>query len=158
MSKQKRKVGSIVKIKIGDGYHTYARVLDKASIAVYDCKTNKNISSLEEIILKPILFIVAIYNDVITKGRWEIVGIIPLEESLKELPMQFIQDKLNPKHFELYNPNTGIITPATLEQCLHLERAAVWEAEHVEERIRDYYDGKPSIWVENLKIKDIRIN
>lgn len=64
--------------------------------------------------------------------------------------MKFIQDVLNPEKFELYDPNNGEIIPATKEQIQGLECAAVWEAEHVESRIIDYYEGRPNKWVKQL--------
>ena len=67
--------------------------------------------------------------------------------------MQFIQDALNPIMFSLYNPNTGEITDTTKDKVLGLEAAAVWEAEHVESRVKDYYNATTNIWVEQLKIK-----
>ena len=66
--------------------------------------------------------------------------------------MQFIQDPINPEKFELYNPNTGEITSTTRDEAKGLERAAVWEAEHIESRLRDYYEGKENTWVNQLKI------
>ena len=75
-----------------------------------------------------------------------------VDEELR-LPLQFIQDELNPKNYQLYDPNTGQISKASKEECIGLERAAVWEAEHVEDRLRDFYSGVQNKWVEQLKIK-----
>ena len=67
--------------------------------------------------------------------------------------MKFIQDILNPKNFKFYNPNTGEITPANREDLKGLECAAIWEANHVEDRLRDHFLDKPNVWVELLAIK-----
>ena len=67
--------------------------------------------------------------------------------------MKFIQDSLNPSKFESYNPNTGEITPSTKEECIGLERAAVWEAEHVESRITDFFNSRENVWVKQLELK-----
>ena len=67
--------------------------------------------------------------------------------------MQCIQDGLDETQFELYNPNTGEVTKATREECEGLETCAVWEAYHVESRLRDHYNGVPNDIVEALKIK-----
>ena len=81
------------------------------------------------------------------------VGKLPIREDLSILPMQFIQDTLNSEKYSLYNPNTGEITPTTRDKAIGLERAAVWDAHHVEDRIRDYYLGIPNETVERLKLK-----
>ncbi len=151
-SRQQRTPGAILKIDLGDGYHSYARILGKANYAFYDLKTKVDIKDMSEIVSKPILFIVSVYDDVITRGRWLKVGKLPLEESLQSLPFKFIQD-LYTGELEQYNSNTGEIKPATKAECEGLERAAVWEADHVESRLRDFYSKKPNLWVEQLKMK-----
>ncbi len=151
--RQKRTPGSIVKIDLGDGYHSYARILE-AGLAFYDIRTKEDITDMKRIIQKPILFITEVYNHAITKGRWPKVGKVPLEDTLKKVPLKFIQDPIKPEEISIYDPNTGNIRPATREECEGLERAAVWEPEHIEDRLRDHYAGVPNKWVESLKIKD----
>ena len=99
--------------------------------------------------MRPILFYVAVMNRAIKEKRWTVEGHSPLEEGLQS-PPRFIQDALNKKKFEIYEH--GRIRPATRQECLGLEREAVWEPEHVEDRIRDHYAGRPNKWVELLKI------
>ena len=143
--KQIRRKGAIVKIPLGNGYHTYARILSEASFAIYDAKTNADSYNLELLIKQPILFIVAVFNYAITKNLWKVIGFIPLENDLKRLPCKFIQDPLNPDRFEIYD--NGKIRQALREECIGLERAQVWEPEQVEERIRDFYAGRKNKWI-----------
>ncbi len=153
MKRQQRTVGAILRIDLEDGYYNYAQILE-FGVAFFDIHVKEaELESLDILLEKPILFIVEVYNDVITRGRWIKVGKLPIREDLKILPMKFIQDALNPQFFELYNPNTGEITPSTREACEGLERSAVWDSNHVEDRLRDYYAGRPCSWVESLKIK-----
>jgi hypothetical protein len=42
--------------------------------------------------------------------------------------------------------------PASLEECEYLEVAAVWDGHHVEDRLRDHFDGRPSEWVESMRL------
>jgi len=149
--KQRITVGSIIKIELGDGYHSYGRILKNAGYAFYDIRTKEDISDMKEIVGRRILFIVAVYNDVITRGRWLKVGKLPLESSLEVMPNKFIQDGLHPDRFSLYDPNTGQDYPAKREDCIGLERSAVWEAEHVEERLRDHFAGRKNRFVEEDK-------
>lgn len=144
--KQKRIIGNIVKIPLGEGVHTYARTLKEASFAIYDARTKEEITNFQALIKKPILFVVAVYNDAITSHRWENIFFIPLEPNLLILPKKFIQDPINPNKFRIYD--NGRIIPASKDECLGLERASVWEPEQVEQRIRDYYAGRPNQWIE----------
>lgn len=148
MLKQRITSGSIIKIDLGEGYHSYGRIIKNAGYGFYNILTKEEISDMKEIIGLPILFIVAVYNDAITRGRWIKVGKMPLEPSLEIMPNKFIQDGLHPDRFSIYNPNTGEISPSTREECIGLERAAVWEPEHVEERLRDYFAGRKNRFVE----------
>jgi hypothetical protein len=149
--RQLRTVGAIVRIELGNGNHSYARILDKAFFAFYDLKVNHEITDLEHIISRPILFIIAAYDDIITKGRWIKIGAITLEENLHTLPMQFIKDAIDPTKFRLHNPNTGDMISATKDDCKGLELAAVWEAEEIEERLNDHFEGRTNRLVEEDK-------
>jgi hypothetical protein len=147
----RRKIGDILKIELGDGTHTYARVLPEAGFAIYDARTAEELPIVETV-ERPVLFYVAVMNRAIKEKRWPVVGHKALEE-WSQSPPRFIQDALNKKKFEIYE--LGRIRPATRQECLGLEREAVWEPEQVEERIRDYFAGRPNKWVDLLKIKDV---
>ena len=151
MKKQRIIVGSIAKIDLGNGYHSYARILEKSSCAVYAIKTKEELN-LKTIITSPILFIVAVFDFIIKDREWEIIGKIPLEDELKVLPMEFIQDDFDSEDISLYNPNSGEITPSSKEKCQGLERASVWDGPHVVDRINDHFSGKINKWIEPLKI------
>ena len=149
--RQKRTVGSIVKIPLKNGYYAYAQILDKASYAFFDYFSETPIEELEILNNVPVLYVLSAYNDIVTKGRWEKIGKLPVRDELNVLPMQFIQDALNPKKFELYNPNTGEITPTTKEECSGLEQAAVWEGWEVEDRLLDHFEKKPDKTLEEYR-------
>lgn len=149
IKKQRITVGSILEIYIEKEYYIYAQILGKAGYAFFDYKVKDKLKDYNILLNKPILFITSVYNDVITQGHWLKVGNIEIRKDLQEQPMQFIQDTLHPDKFELYNPNTGESNPATKDQIKGLERAAVWEAEHIIDRIRDHYNGVPCIWLKD---------
>lgn len=150
MKRQKRTTGSIVEIDLKDGNCCYAQILDEG-LVFFDLRTKGRLSEFEVLSDCPVLFFLSVYRDVISQGKWLKVGKLPLRKEFEVLPMQFIQDNLNPDRFELYNPNTGEITKTTKDKVIGLERAAVWEANHVEDRLRDHYDDQPNIWLEQLK-------
>jgi hypothetical protein len=84
--------------------------------------------------------------------EWKKVGFQPLKEGELRIPDQFIQDIVDPYKSRIVGAN-GVERPATLEECEGLERAAVWDSEHVVERISAYYKGEPSEFVESLKLE-----
>jgi hypothetical protein len=46
----------------------------------------------------------------------------------------------------------GVVRSATRAECVGLERCAVWAPEHVEDRLRDHFRGRPNKWVESLAL------
>jgi hypothetical protein len=148
--KQRRVPGDFLRVPLEKGWHTYSRVLHEPLLAFYDARTNRDLEPTE-IASRPILFKVWVMNHAIGAGRWSRIGNLPLEPELHEEPTFFKQDSLDPSSFRLYR--SGRDTPATREQCAGLERAAVWEPEHVEERLRDHYAGRPNKWLGSLSLR-----
>ncbi len=154
MVRQRITEGAILEINIENQYYVYAQILTKGhGCAFFDYKTKEKLADVSVLKTASVLFVVAVYNDIITQGHWLKVGKLPIRENLSVLPMQFMQDMHNLGKIRLYNPNTGEITPTTRDKAIGLERAAVWDAHHVEDRIRDYYLGVPNAICERLKLK-----
>jgi Immunity protein 26 len=147
---QKRVPGDIVEIDLGDGSHTYARVLEEALFAFYDGRFNEELAQ-EEVVNLPTLFQVPVMNKAVKSGRWRIVGNVPLDSTLLDPAPRFIQDALKKDRLQIYH--RGRIRPATKEECTGLEREAVWDPTHVEDRLRDHHAGRPNKWVKSLEIK-----
>ena len=152
VKQQRRTVGSIVKVPLEEGFHTYARILRGTSYAFYDCRTKDDLDNLSKIISTPVLFIISVQNFAITRGRWLKVGKVPLEESLLVEPPRFAQDALNPEIFEIVE--NGKRRKATMEECIGLERLSVWQPGAVERRLLEHYKGQKSDWL--LQIIDPR--
>jgi hypothetical protein len=151
MKRQRRRAGDVVRIDLGAGFHTYARVLLDASFAFYDCRRVGE-ASLPEILASQILFRIAVMNHAVKTGRWPVIGHEPLKGEMLTLPPKFIQDPIDETTFSIYQ--NGVIPAATREQCRGLERASVWEPEHVEDRLRAHYAGNVNHIVELLKLRD----
>jgi len=151
MSKKrvKRIVGDVVKIELSDGSLCFGRILDEPLLAFYDVKSSFQ-PALEDIIKLPVIFKIWVANHAITSGRWEVIGNKELDENLLE-PVSFFKQDIISKDTYIYL--NGKEVSASKEQCLNLERAAVWQPEHVEDRLRDYYDGTENQWVKSLMLK-----
>lgn len=147
--KLKRRIGDVVKIPLEDGSSCFGRVLDEPLVAFYDIKTDLQ-PSIDEIVRLPVLFKVWVMNHAITSGRWEVIGHHDVDNALME-PVRFFKQDPITKEVCIYLNSEEIA--ATREQCKDLERAAVWNPEHIEDRLRDHYLGVPNKWVESLKMK-----
>ena len=72
----------------------------------------------------------------------------------REEPFFYKQDAITGR-LTLYHSSlaqTNWERTASLAECEALESAAVWEPDHVEDRLRDHYAGRPNRWVESLRI------
>jgi hypothetical protein len=123
--KQQRTLGAIILIPLEDGFHTYGRILQGASYVFYDCRTKEDITDLNFIISSPVLFITAVYDNVIISGQWAKIGKLPLEEKFNILPPRFIQDaaanpyklvdlvkftlRLSPSNSEVFTPRLIVL-------------------------------------------------
>ncbi|NML34256.1 immunity 26/phosphotriesterase HocA family protein [Paraburkholderia antibiotica] len=144
------KVGDVVKIDLGNGRFGYGRVLPEPLMAFYDLQSTEAMKA-DVVTGSSVLFMIGVMYRAIKSDRWEVVGNIPLEEPLKAEPRFFVYDMLA-KRFSIYHG--GKITPSSREDCIGLESAAGWEAEHIEDRLCDHFAGVPNKWVESLKLPE----
>jgi hypothetical protein len=154
MAKQRITEGAILEIQIENKYYYAQILLGGLGYVFFDFQGQEKLKDFEILKGTSVLFILTVYNDVVTSGRWLKAGKMEIREDLKIQPMKFIQDPIDFNRFELYNPSTGEISKATKQECEGLECASVWAANHVEDRIRDYYLGVQNIWYEQTKIKE----
>lgn len=89
------------------------------------------------------IFIIAVYNIAYKTGRWGKIETRIASETLPPVPPVFRQDALKPTVFTIQYPD-GSSKKATPDECAGLERDAVWDAEHIEERIDDFYADRPN--------------
>lgn len=148
MNRQNFAPGDIIKINLGDGAYAYGRVISGLVINFYELRTTSEYP-LKDVVSKHVLFQVPVMNRA-TK-RWVVIGNIPLNQTESKVQPRFMQDIINPADLRIYED--GITRPATKAQCQGLEREAIWDPEHVEDRLNDYFLGRKNKWVESLELK-----
>ena len=153
----KRKImpGSLVQIDLGVGVFAYGQAIGKTQIGFFDYfgQVLQN-DDLRKLCSHKVIFVLSVMDSAIKSGRWIVVGSTELRAELKIPRKYFIQDAIS-KAFSVYHSDTGNVEPASASDIDGLECAAVWEADHVEDRLRDYRAGKPNIWVQQLSPKPI---
>ncbi len=149
MKKVKRKVGDFVSIPLQDGRVAYGRVLTSPLVAIYDYVSLAKVD-IESIISRPVKYILPVMANAVASDRWPVIGHSDLEEDLTK-PVRFFQQHRVTGKLSIYIDGEEI--PATIADCIGLERNAVWDAEHVEDRILDEINGRPNKWVDSLKLK-----
>lgn len=130
MKKQKIKLGDVYQILLPNGKYAYGRFFRDACIAIY-----RNMSVLPGQVpqTEDYQFVVGVYNDVLKSGKWPVVENRPFKSEDESWPPPMcVIDKISGK-YEIYYK--GELIPSNEENCSGLEEAAVWEAEHIVDRI-----------------------
>jgi hypothetical protein len=140
----RRREGDIVKIDLGDGRHSYAQVSYDPLIVFFEGTFTEDVP-LGDVAQLPVLFRVWVHNDAIKKGLWPVVGNQPLSAENAAEPYFYKQDAISGAVF-LYH---SAFAQMGYER---LECAAVWDPEHIIERLLDHYAGQPNLSLESMKI------
>jgi hypothetical protein len=150
MSISKHIAGTFIRINLADGSFAYARMIESPYTAFYDYRTTNPDSDLDRIASKPVLFRIAVRH--LALDAWEIIGRRPLEEQLTQPVVQFMQDIGNFRDCTIYD-SAGQERKVEPQECVGLERAAVWEQNGVEDRLLDAFLGRPNDEVERSKVR-----
>ena len=148
MPRQIRQVGGILEIPLGDGTFCYAKALQNPLYGFFDLRVHSR-PPISDILVRPFLFKVWVMRFAETSGRWKRIGKEPISAAEEISPIFFKSDALHPERLSIYWD--GVETPTTASEIRGLECAAVWDPEHVEERLRDHYSGQPNKWVQSLR-------
>lgn len=152
-----RSLGDVLEIQI-DRKFAYAQVTTDPFVLFFD-SLSVDRKEAGEVIALPVAFTICVHNADIRSGRWKRVGKGQLSASRLETPDTFRQDGLTGRlslHHERF-ASTGWERPATLSECRGLEAAAVWDAQHVEDRLRDHFRGDENPWQKALEIDLSRV-
>ena len=150
LKRQRRVTGSIVKIPLENGYHTYARVFEQL-FAFYDVRTKAELS-VNGIIEKKVLFITGAYSTIIENGYWHIIGKKkPIEKTFIELehqPMYTEDDIIGKCIIHYFDGSQKVVEHEAVKD---LEVAAIWTRNSIEKRLNDFYAERYNKEVEDMK-------
>ena len=142
--------GSILRLSTSENNTAYAIMLEsRPYMAIY---RDDDIKAADHEILGEPIFIVAVHKSAYSRGGWgDVISRVSLQ-SLPPIPPVFRQDVLNPVDCVI-DYSDGSHKRAKPADCVGLEPNAVWEADHIESRVDDFYAGRPNEYVESMKVK-----
>lgn len=150
--RSKRTVGDVVAVPLGqDDLSACAIVLDSPLMAFMDRRVPTNEAvAVEDLLESRVLFRLWVAHQPILSSQWPVVGHVAVPAELREPPWFFNEDPISG---EVTIGRTGAerVTPAP-GQLEGLERAAVWSAGHVVDRLRDHFAGRQNRWVEAMRV------
>ncbi|MFF8381574.1 immunity 26/phosphotriesterase HocA family protein [Streptomyces sp. NPDC015661] len=133
--------GTYLRIPLADGSWGYGRVLTTTYTAFYDYRTAGPSDDLDDLDTRPLLFAQAVR---LSDGdRWEPIGSRPLAGAAARPVVLFTQDRADFRKCVIFD-SEGVERRAAPEECVGLERAAVWDAHHIERRLLDTFLGLPN--------------
>jgi hypothetical protein len=151
MATQRIKAGQLVEIDLGSERRAFGRVISKSELAFYDfCMSADTPLDLNAVYSSSVAFLLSVANSAVKSGRWKVIDCTPVEPMFEAERFYVMRDALTGE-VSIYNAMSGEILPAQSGDDIGLERAAVWDAEHVEDRLRDHFAGTRNQWVEQLK-------
>lgn len=150
MGGRKIVAGDVYLIDLSDGLYAFGLVLNSPLVAFFKV-TEDELSSPELVQDLPLLFKVWVESRAFSSKKWKKVGKVALRPELLSPTAFFMRDVVSGDLSITYDGTPG--PKVSLEDCSGLECAAVWSANHIEDRIRDELVGRPCIWVESIRPK-----
>ncbi|AYC99702.1 Imm26 family immunity protein [Neorhizobium sp. NCHU2750] len=147
---RKQKRGDIVRIDIGGGKQFYAVALTPPLFAFLD-GISEHGEPVQDVQDRGVLFKLWVMDRAAKSGRWPIVGTVePSAVSALDGAVFFKQD-LIAGSITAYDTKVSTESPLSFEDADRLECAAVWSAEHVEDRLRDHVNGISNKWWASMR-------
>lgn len=125
------KIGDVYAIPLPNGLYAYARVFKDAGFGVYNKLGDTLNPEIDE--EWKYQFIISVFKDLLQDGQWIYVKNIPFRQKDEEWPpKRYIRDPISNSYSIYYK---GEIKSSSVEECIGLEYAEVWDRELVVNRI-----------------------
>lgn len=144
------KIGTYFVVDLGD-YYVFGRIIKDYIFIFFDFQSSSEDIDVDILLDKDILFSIHVGWAAITTKRWKILAIKPLEDKFQITVPFFVQEIGNDDLCWIDYAGERVQVPKS--KCEGLERLATWNAIHVEQRIKDYYDGKPNLYLRGLRLR-----
>ncbi|MEF1285947.1 hypothetical protein QTN94_19020 [Vibrio sp. M250220] len=139
-------IGKVVEIKLENGLYSYAMVINDP-LVVFSEKFFEEPQSDFNAMFDDLTFCIWVMKYALGRKGWKKVGKINSHPMFNQ-KHQFYKFDMISKKFSIYSDCEE--TPATREECLELECAAVWSKGHAEDRLLAKSQGKECVWTTSL--------
>jgi hypothetical protein len=131
MARTKVKPGDVFQIPLPDGRFAYGRVYDDASVGIYSILTAEPFQPPTG--SRSFMFIVGLYSDILARGHWRIIGHDAFDPQESTWPPPYYVRDMISGEYQMYHK--GALRSAEPDEVKGLEEAAVYDADHIIERI-----------------------
>ncbi|WP_300554257.1 immunity 26/phosphotriesterase HocA family protein [Maricaulis sp.] len=136
----RKKTGDVVEFSLPDGGFAYAKILKSPLVAFYDCITAERVP-LADVTSAKTAFSVWVMDEAVNSKAWKKIGTTALTEDDLRERLFFSRDMIS-KDYVLHD-DFGT-APASKEDCIGLEVAAIWSKKQIEERLSHHRRGESS--------------
>ena len=144
-----KKPGDVLQFPVEASLHSYAQWLPNSDVRVFSILTD-TAWPIAGIVTLPVAFRVPILRRSPGLSGWSKVGNAPVPDEYLVKPCYAHQDRFSGA-ISIYE--NGVLRPATFDQAVDLEPLAVWEHPHIVDRLLATIHGRPSNFLESLRIK-----
>lgn len=143
--------GNIVEIRLSDNSYAYGIVIKFPLIGFFSYNSMDQIKDVNQLVYNTILFKVWVMKYAISKKYWKVIGHMELNEEIGRIPSFYKHDPVSGR-YSIYKYENGIDKsyPCDVSEARLLECAAVWDPEHVQDRLLDTFNNRTCKWVDNI--------
>ena len=144
------KKGAYWEIRMPESSFGYCRLLTFPYAEFLELNAREAIDDATVLDASRVLFAVAVHRACLR--RWIAKSVQTRLPVTEELPIVFTQNVTNLDQCSIRGPD-GMTREARPDECVGLERAAIWPAREVEARLWDALSGRTNARVESLRVK-----
>lgn len=144
VTKRKRireKPGQVFRVPLGNGMFGYGQLIDPYSV-FFDYKDNGINTDPNFVIQQPVAFTVTVDSYAIKDQLWEVITVLPIKPEFIQSRRRFTYSS-DTKEYYIWEKGKDQIA-GTPEDIKGLEMIASWGHRAAEQRLLDYFEGRPN--------------
>lgn len=140
--------GSVYSIRLKDGEYAFGQVCVGGDFAFFDLKLAEPLPQIGAIVEHAVAFRVPVAADAPVAGHWKLIGNTELHGTLASRG-RYKHRPVGSSQVFLYAEGRSV--PASNDEVQGLEVLATWFSCHVEQRLEDYFAGRPNKFAQSLE-------
>jgi hypothetical protein len=147
MKKNKFEPGDVYAVALKGGGFAFGVVCEGNDFAFFDHRADTPVAP-ENLLNCALVFRVPVAKDAPKMGKWMHVGKIPLYGEYAK-PGKYLHKPIGSEQCFIYSAGNEV--PARFEEAKDLEVLSTWFSFHIEERLEDFFAGRPNAYVDAIR-------
>ena len=138
----RKKTGQLLRVPLRNGLFGYCQTLPVSGCAFFNYKDDGISTDPQFVIKQPVVFEIGVNDYVIQDGLWEVIAVLPVNPELIKDTKAFTYSS-DTNEYYIWEKGKDQV-PATPEEIKDLEAIASWYHRSAEQRLLDYFEGRPN--------------